>query len=342
VDNDVIPFYPASYDLDNILSVCATDRTDGLAAISNVGRKSVDLCAPGSDIKTTYLDGDYIDNTGTSMSTAYVSGAVSLLWSAFPTLTALEIKDHLIKSANYLPQLRYKDISVGRLNVYQALRRIQSERQTFFITNTGQSDLKIDQVQLAENNTSAFKINHDTCSSQQLAPESQPCAVEVLFDSNDEPGDKKAVLEVRSNAPQTATVQLSGFVEDISGYKPTVDINELPSIKRAKQAVYRVETREVEISTVAIPKDKDYDVLQVKLCLVNDEPLRFVLCGINLLDRQNKILGDTLFDASTGIAHIPGVEVGSDTGIFYEVMLQTLTNPEGGLEFEVSKLIKVH
>ncbi len=85
------------------------------------------------------------------------------------------------------------------------------------------------------------------------------------------------------------------------------------------------------------------DIYQVKLlCLVNGEPLRFAPCAIDLLDRKNKILGDTLFDASTGIVHIPGVEVGSGTGIFYEVMLQMLTNPEGRLEFEVSKLIKVH
>jgi subtilisin family serine protease len=339
-DNDEIPFYPASYDLDNILSVCATDRTDHLVPFSNVGRKSVDLCAPGSGIKSTHLNGRYVEESGTSMSTAYVSGAVSLLWSAFPTLTALEIKDHLIKSANYLPQLRYKDISFGRLNVYQALRRVQSERQTFTIANTGQSDLEIDQIRLVGDNASAFKMSYDGCSSQQLAPD-KSCVVEVLFDSN-EPGDKKAVLEVLSNAPQTVSVQLSGFVEDSSDDKFTVGI-ELPTLERAEPAVYRIETGEVEIPTVAIPKDKGYaDIYKVKLCPVNDEPLRFAPCEIALLDRQEKILGDTLFDASTGIIHIPGVEVGSDTGIFYEVMLQMWMTPKGKLEFEVSKLIKVH
>ena len=344
LDNDATPYYPASYDLDNILSVCATDRTDSLAAVSNVGRKSVDLCAPGSGIMSTYLYGDYIENTGTSMSTAYVSGAVSLLWSAYPALTALEIKDHLIKSVDYFPQmLRYK-LSAGRLNVYEALRRVQSKRQVFSISNTGQNDLKIEQIRLAGNNASAFKMSYDGCSSQQLASD-KSCVVEVLFDSN-EPGDKKAVLEVLSNAPQTVSVQLSGSIEDSSDDYFTVGI-EPPTLERAKPAVYSIETREVEIPTVAIPKDRGYaDIYQVKLCTINDNPLRFTLCDdiakLKLLDRQNKILGDTLFDASTGVVHIPGVEVGSDTGVFYEVMLQMWMTPKGKLEFEVSKLIKVH
>jgi subtilisin family serine protease len=340
VDNDAIPYYPASYDLDNILSVCATDRTDGLAAFSNVGSKSVDLCAPGSDIKSTHPDDGYIDDSGTSMSTAYVSGAVSLLWSAFPTLTALEIKEHLIKSADYLPKLQYQELSAGRLNVYQAMLRVQSQQQTFTISNTGQSNLKIDQIRLTGNNISAFKIGNDDCSSQQLAPNSQPCFVKVLFDSN-EPGNKEAVLEVLSNAP-LVTVQLSGFLEEI---KDTVGgtNTELSTLERAKPALYRVATGEVEIPTIAIPKDKGYDIYQVKLCPVNDNPLRFILCDFDLLvDRQNKFLGDTLFDASTGIVYIPGVKVGSDTGIFYEVMLQTSKNSEDKLEFEVIKLIQVH
>jgi len=339
-DNDEIPFYPASYNLDNILSVCATDRTDRLAAVSNIGYLSVDLCAPGSGIMSTYLDGDYIENTGTSMSTAYVSGAVSLLWSAFPTLTTLKIKEHLIQSADYLPKLRYNKLSVGRLNVYQALLRLQP--QIFTISNTGKSNLKIDQIQLMGENASAFNLNsNDNCFFESLIPNSELCFVEVLFDSN-EPGDKVAVLEVLSNAPQIATAQLSGFVKD---HKPTVgrigDGELLPTLKRAKPAVYHVATGEVEIPTVVVPNNKGYaDIYQVKLCSVNNNPLLFASCYIALVDSRNKILGDTLFDADTGTVHIPGVEV-DDTGIFYEVTLQMLTNSEGEFEFEVSKLIQV-
>ncbi|RJQ43721.1 MAG: hypothetical protein C4538_11605 [Nitrospiraceae bacterium] len=52
-NNDSSPFYPAGYDLPNIISVAATDHLDALALYSNYGASSVDLAAPGSGIYST-------------------------------------------------------------------------------------------------------------------------------------------------------------------------------------------------------------------------------------------------------------------------------------------------
>ena len=52
-DTDAEPFYPASYDCANIISVAATDDDDALAAWSNYGATRVDLAAPGVDIFST-------------------------------------------------------------------------------------------------------------------------------------------------------------------------------------------------------------------------------------------------------------------------------------------------
>ncbi len=52
-NNDTTPAYPASYDLDNIISVAATDQNDALASFSNRGVTSVDLAAPGVNIYST-------------------------------------------------------------------------------------------------------------------------------------------------------------------------------------------------------------------------------------------------------------------------------------------------
>ncbi len=49
-DNDASPFYPASYELPNIISVAATDHNDSLAEFSNYGATSVDVAAPGVSI----------------------------------------------------------------------------------------------------------------------------------------------------------------------------------------------------------------------------------------------------------------------------------------------------
>ena len=48
VDTDVIPFYPAAYDLDNIISVANLSFDGALSASSNYGKTTVDLAAPGS------------------------------------------------------------------------------------------------------------------------------------------------------------------------------------------------------------------------------------------------------------------------------------------------------
>jgi subtilisin family serine protease len=52
-NNDVIPIYPASFDLANIISVTATDQNDNLSSFSNSGLKSVDIAAPGENILST-------------------------------------------------------------------------------------------------------------------------------------------------------------------------------------------------------------------------------------------------------------------------------------------------
>ena len=52
-DNDIDQFYPASYNLPNIISVAASDQYDNLADFSNYGSTSVHLAAPGVAIYST-------------------------------------------------------------------------------------------------------------------------------------------------------------------------------------------------------------------------------------------------------------------------------------------------
>jgi len=52
-DNDSTPHYPSNYDVDNIITVAATDQNDNLASFSNYGATSVDVAAPGTNIYST-------------------------------------------------------------------------------------------------------------------------------------------------------------------------------------------------------------------------------------------------------------------------------------------------
>ncbi|NIS68726.1 MAG: S8 family serine peptidase [Proteobacteria bacterium] len=52
-NNDQVPFYPASFNLPNIIAVAATDHFDSLASFSNYGATAVDVAAPGVSIRSS-------------------------------------------------------------------------------------------------------------------------------------------------------------------------------------------------------------------------------------------------------------------------------------------------
>ena len=115
-DNDVTPAYPASYSLANIISVAATDQADGKAWFSNYGPNSVDLGAPGVSIYSTKLGNMYQYLSGTSMAAPHVSGAISLIWSRFPSWTHLEVKQRILDTVDPLPSLAGITVTGGRLS----------------------------------------------------------------------------------------------------------------------------------------------------------------------------------------------------------------------------------
>jgi len=118
-DNDLLPFYPASYDSDNIISVMSTDDNDERSLFSNYGRFSVDLGAPGSDILSCVISNGYAVFSGTSMASPHVAGACALMLAVDPSLTVSQIKDRLLLSVD--PTLIGLCESGGRLNLANAL-----------------------------------------------------------------------------------------------------------------------------------------------------------------------------------------------------------------------------
>ncbi len=114
-DNDTVGSYPANYQLDNIISVAATNNKDELAYFSNYGRRSVHVGAPGQDILSTYLDGQYKIFSGTSMAAPYVTGLIGLLKSKDRSLDWKQLKNLAISGGNELSALSAKTVSGRRI-----------------------------------------------------------------------------------------------------------------------------------------------------------------------------------------------------------------------------------
>jgi len=125
-NNDIYPHYPCSYDLDNIIAVAATDHNDNLAYFSNWGLVSVDLGAPGVDIYSSLPGNSYGYGSGTSMACPHVSGACALVWSEYPGLTHLQVKNRIMNMVDPVPSLAGKCVSGGRLNAFMSIAEPES------------------------------------------------------------------------------------------------------------------------------------------------------------------------------------------------------------------------
>ncbi len=121
--NDIFPFYPASYDATNIITVAATDAADKRPSFSNYGIQSVELAAPGVGIVSTLWD-DYGASDGTSMAAPHVAGVAALLWDTVPDATWQDVRGWLLDGAETLSNLVNVTIGGRFLSADGALRAI--------------------------------------------------------------------------------------------------------------------------------------------------------------------------------------------------------------------------
>lgn len=121
-NSDLYGYYPADYDLDNIISVTAIDKSKRVLDSSNYGKNSVDLAAPGNNIYSLLPNGQYGYMTGTSQATAFVTGVAALLMAQDKDLRKADrIVKYLTQTGDINPQLVGKTRYNKTLNSYRAL-----------------------------------------------------------------------------------------------------------------------------------------------------------------------------------------------------------------------------
>jgi subtilisin family serine protease len=93
------PLYPAADA--NVIAVSATDAQDKLFAASNRG-SYISVSAPGVDLFLPASDDKYQITSGTSFSSAFISGVTALMLQRNPALKPEEVRAILIKTARDL------------------------------------------------------------------------------------------------------------------------------------------------------------------------------------------------------------------------------------------------
>lgn len=128
LNTDRKPFYPASVDLDNVVSVGAsTHSNNGKAGFSNYGATTVDIAAPGKQILSTAPTSSkkprYRVLSGTSMASPHAAGVAALIWSVNPSYNWQQVKDQLMNTVQPSKSWKKKCITGGIIDAYAAVRK---------------------------------------------------------------------------------------------------------------------------------------------------------------------------------------------------------------------------
>jgi hypothetical protein len=116
----------SGWDFAHVIVVGASDPSDQRAGFSSFGL-GVDLFAPGVSILSSIRDGTYGNASGTSMAAPVANGALAVIRSANPLLTAAHAEHVLFHSCDFWgDQANSEALGWGRVNLARAVERAQA------------------------------------------------------------------------------------------------------------------------------------------------------------------------------------------------------------------------
>jgi hypothetical protein len=118
------PVYPASFGLDNQISVLAHDRRGRRHSLTNfdTAKRHGHIAAPGVDVMAcdnTVSDYRQIDQT--SIATPHVAGVCALVWSSNPGWSVAQVRQHIFDTAYKRPNFASFCFTEGTLNAAAAI-----------------------------------------------------------------------------------------------------------------------------------------------------------------------------------------------------------------------------
>ncbi len=234
-NNESVDFYPCNYDLPNQICVGSAGPGGDISSFSHYGSRKVKILAPGENIPSLKISfGTPADDcaaslkelSGTSMATAFVTASAGLLKSKEPFLTAGEVRERILTSAEVRDSLNGKVYTCGYMNLYRTLSPLSVPKpclsesfidygtvyscghylRRLYIRNVGTSPVSLGGFMVLGR---GFYKAHDDCSFTVLDT-LEECMIEVIFDPP-QPGFYSGTLEGTIISPYSnVSVPLSG------------------------------------------------------------------------------------------------------------------------------------
>jgi subtilisin family serine protease len=145
INVDLVGDIPTACESPFMISVTNTTRLDNRNSGAAFGAQTIDLGAPGTDVVSSVPTNNYSSQTGTSMATPHVAGAIALMWSAAseemlylykkvdPGKVALFMKEILLGNVDKIPALDSITTSGGRLNLNKAVNGVIDFNKNFLV-----------------------------------------------------------------------------------------------------------------------------------------------------------------------------------------------------------------
>lgn len=128
INIDKKPYYPASFNLKNMISVTCIDAYGNFSNTANHGKKSVDIAAPGIDIPVVQANGQLGFVSGTSFAVPHVSGVAAVLYAFDENLNASQCKRYICTTVQKKESLCNKCKTAGSIDGYSAFKKLIESR----------------------------------------------------------------------------------------------------------------------------------------------------------------------------------------------------------------------
>lgn len=106
--------YPARFP--QVIAVSATDQYDRIARFSSTGPE-VDFCAPGTDIPSAWLNGTYVEKSGTSFAAPHIAGVAADLVNVYGPMPPVRVRELMTGGAVRLAKLSNEQQGAGMVEL---------------------------------------------------------------------------------------------------------------------------------------------------------------------------------------------------------------------------------